>query len=64
MAEEASAAGAKVEYDAGGNRKLPPVGPWLNAKIAAHFAAAGVKATVKYIGAFERGGGCKAASSL
>lgn len=51
MHEETLAAGGKVEFDAGGNRKLPPVGPWLQNKIAGHFASVGVKATIKYIGA-------------
>ena len=44
MCAEMSARGKVVERDAGGNRKLPPVGEWLQAKVAAHFDAAGTPA--------------------
>lgn len=41
--------GASAETDAGGNRKLPPIGSWLCANIKDHFAARGKEATLKYI---------------
>jgi len=49
MSEEVLASGRAIECDAGGNRKLQAVGPWLQGKVAAHFAAGGVRATIKYI---------------
>ena len=41
--------GESAETDAGGNRKLPPIGEWLKAQIAAHFAAKGENVNIKYI---------------
>jgi len=41
--------GQSAEVDAGGNRKLPQIGEFLRDRIAAHFAACGDEATVKYI---------------
>ena len=40
----------KVELDGGGNRKLPPIGPWLQGRIEEHFKATGVGVHIKYIG--------------
>lgn len=40
---------ADAARDAGGNRKLPPIGPWLCDRIRAHFDALGVKTSMKYI---------------
>jgi 6-phosphofructokinase 1 len=45
------AAGGKVETDAGGNRKLPPVGLWLQGRIAAYFKERGTTVHIKFIGA-------------
>ena len=67
MCAEMSARGKVVERDAGGNRKLPPVGEWLQAKVAAHFDAAGTPASIRYIdpsymirsGEGGRGGGAR-----
>jgi 6-phosphofructokinase 1 len=49
MAAECLAAGKTVEVDGGGNRKLPPVGEWLQRRVTEYFAAAGLPAAVRYI---------------
>lgn len=49
MCAELSACGRTVEVDAGGNRKLPPVGEWLQGKVAAHFAGLGAPVSIRYI---------------
>ena len=49
---ELTASGCTVGRDAGGNRKLPPIGPWLQARIDAHFKERGIAAHIKYIGAW------------
>jgi 6-phosphofructokinase 1 len=36
-------------HDASGNRKLQDIGPFLRARIAEHFAAAGVETAIRYI---------------
>lgn len=41
--------GASTITDAGGNRKLPPIGEWLCARIKDHFKHQGKEATLKYI---------------
>jgi len=41
--------GASAEVDAGGNRKLPPIGTWLKDRITAHFKSLDREATIKYI---------------
>lgn len=41
--------GKSVEKDAGGNRKLPPIGEFLKTEIVKYFEENGVEATVKYI---------------
>lgn len=41
--------GASVEVDAGGNKKLPPIGAWLTKQIKAHFKKLDREVTVKYI---------------
>lgn len=41
--------GKSAETDAGGNRKLPPIGEFLKTEIVKHFRSQGVEATVKYI---------------
>jgi 6-phosphofructokinase 1 len=41
--------GASVEVDAGGNKKLPPIGAWLTKQIKAHFKNLDREVTVKYI---------------
>ena len=46
--------GVAPSTDAGGNRKLPPIGPWLQARIDAHFKSVGVPVHIKYIGALQR----------
>lgn len=40
--------GASAEVDAGGNRKLPPIGTWLKDRITAHFKSLDREATIKY----------------
>lgn len=37
------------EFDAGGNRKLPPIGTFLKQTIQNHFKSIGTPATVKYV---------------
>lgn len=46
---EIVAAGGKVETDAGGNRKLPAIGPWLTKRITEYLTGVGLKPSVKYI---------------
>jgi len=41
--------GESAETDAGGNKKLPQIGSFMQAKIKEHFAMLGKDATVKYI---------------
>jgi len=41
--------GESAEKDAGGNKKLPPIGDFMVAQINAHFKNKGMEATVKYI---------------
>jgi 6-phosphofructokinase 1 len=41
--------GASVEVDAGGNKKLPPIGEYMKKVIEAYFSKQGETATVKYI---------------
>lgn len=41
--------GEKIETDAGGNRKLPPILPWLKDTVAAHFERIGRKANVRTV---------------
>lgn len=41
--------GGTVSVDAGGNRKLPPIGPWLQQRIKDYFDGVGVKTAIKYI---------------
>ncbi|CEG45133.1 pyrophosphate-dependent phosphofructose kinase [Plasmopara halstedii] len=41
--------GTSVEADAGGNKKLPPVGAFMKDRIQEHFAKKGKVCTVKYI---------------
>jgi 6-phosphofructokinase 1 len=41
--------GKSAEVDAGGNRKLPPIGDFMVAQIKKHFAASQKEVTVKYI---------------
>lgn len=41
--------GQSVEKDAGGNRKLPPIGEFMKSKITDYFKLHGMEATVKYI---------------
>ena len=41
--------GTAAEVDAGGNKKLPPIGEFLKKKVSAYFKQAGMEATVKYI---------------
>ncbi|KAJ1448744.1 phosphofructokinase domain-containing protein [Pelagophyceae sp. CCMP2097] len=40
---------ASEKTDAGGNRELPQIGPWISERIKDHFKAQGKEATVKYI---------------
>jgi len=44
-----SVLGQSAETDAGGNRKLPPIGEWLKSQITAHFAGKGEPVNIKYI---------------
>jgi 6-phosphofructokinase 1 len=44
-----------VETDAGGNRKLPPIGLWLQSRIAAYFKERGTTVHIKYIGEWTAG---------
>ena len=46
IAAESTGQGSR-ETDAGGNRKLLPVGPWFVGKVEAHFKAAGLPVAVK-----------------
>lgn len=39
--------GASTEVDAGGNKKLPPIGKFLVDQIVTHFKGVGKEATVK-----------------
>ena len=41
--------GKSAEVDAGGNRKLPPIGEFMKKQIVDYFAKHGMEATVKYI---------------
>uniref|UniRef100_A0AAV1VLC5 Phosphofructokinase domain-containing protein n=1 Tax=Peronospora matthiolae TaxID=2874970 RepID=A0AAV1VLC5_9STRA len=41
--------GTSVEADAGGNKKLPPIGAFMKDRIQEHFAKKGKECTVKYI---------------
>lgn len=41
--------GESVEADAGGNKKLPPIGAFMKDRIQEHFAKKGKDCTVKYI---------------
>jgi 6-phosphofructokinase 1 len=41
--------GSSAEVDAGGNKKLPPIGEFMVGQISKHFKAHGKEATVKYI---------------
>jgi 6-phosphofructokinase 1 len=41
--------GKSTEKDAGGNRKLPPIGEFLKAEISKYFKEQGIESTVKYI---------------
>jgi 6-phosphofructokinase len=38
-----------LQVDGGGNRKLPPIAPWLKSKINAYFNAMGNPVSLKYI---------------
>ena len=42
--------GSSGERDAGGNAKLPDLGPFLTRRIEAHFHASGSRVSVKYTG--------------
>lgn len=41
--------GGHIDTDAGGNRKLPPIGPWLQNKIASYLSSIGIKPSIKFI---------------
>ena len=41
--------GASAEKDAGGNKKLPPIGAWLTKQIKGYFKSTNREVTVKYI---------------
>ena len=41
--------GASAEKDAGGNKKLPPIGAWLTKQIKSYFKSTNREVTVKYI---------------
>ena len=43
------ALGASAEKDAGGNKKLPPIGAWLTKQIKSYFKSTNREVTVKYI---------------
>ena len=41
--------GKSLEKDAGGNRKLPPIGPYLKGLVEKYFVSCGSEASVKFI---------------
>lgn len=41
--------GKSTEMDAGGNKKLPPIGDFIRCKIQEYFASIDVECTCKYI---------------
>ncbi|RYG53126.1 hypothetical protein EON66_08985 [archaeon] len=41
--------GEPIEVDAGGNRKLPPIGTWLKKAISQYFESEGIKTAIKYL---------------
>jgi len=49
LAADAAARGEKIEVDAGGNRKLPPIATWLKSRLADHFASISVPVAIKLI---------------
>jgi len=46
---EILAKGGNIEKDAGGNRKLPPIGPWLQNKLSTYLTTIGLKPSIKFI---------------